>query len=286
VAQAYLFPGQGSQTQGMGATLFDSVENYAEFEPYVDEIMGYSLRELCLRNPDNALQQTRNTQPCLYVVNALHYWEQLAQHGDAQMFAGHSLGEYNALLAAGAFGFLDGLRLVRKRGELMSALQNGGMLAVVGIDPQQIQHVLEEEGEGAVDIANLNSPVQTILSGPVAALNALVPALEKSGAKMCIPLPVSAAFHSRYMQTVAEDFARYLRHFQFNPMTAPVIANASAQPYGDGDPDVTIKNLLVQQIPCAVEWMRSIRQMRAMGVSEFKEVGVGTVLTRLLGQIL
>jgi malonyl CoA-acyl carrier protein transacylase len=283
--QAYLFPGQGSQAQGMGAALFDTVERYAEFESNVDEIMGYSVRELCLENPDNALQLTRNTQPCLYVVNALHYWEQLEQHGDAQVFAGHSLGEYNALLAAGAFGFLDGLRLVRKRGELMSRLQDGGMLAVVGISQQQIQLVLEEEGGGSIDIANLNSQVQTILSGPVADLNAIVPAMEKAGAKVCIPLAVSAPFHSRYMLTVADDFARYLRHFRFNPLTAPVIANASAQPYGDGDPDVTIKNLLVQQIPGAVDWMRSIQQMRAMGVSVFREVGVGSVLTRLLGQI-
>jgi malonyl CoA-acyl carrier protein transacylase len=130
---AFVFPGQGSQKRGMGAGLFDEARQYAEVEKEVDAILGYSLRELCLEDPDNRLKETEFTQPCLYVVNALHYYKAVNQGARPDYLAGHSLGEYNALLAAGVFDFLTGLRLAQRRGELMSRAKNGGMAAVIGL---------------------------------------------------------------------------------------------------------------------------------------------------------
>src|SRR5262245_38807502 len=131
---AFVFPGQGSQKRGMGQGLFDESRQYAEVEKDVDTILGYSLRKLCLEDADNRLKETQFTQPCLYVVNALHYYKAVDQGARPAYLAGHSLGEYNALLAAGVFDFLTGLRLVQKRGELMSRAKNGGMAAVVGLE--------------------------------------------------------------------------------------------------------------------------------------------------------
>src|SRR5947209_5522982 len=145
---AFLFPGQGSQRRGMGQGLFDEVREYATVENEVDAILGYSLRKLCLENPDDRLKETQFTQPSLYVVNALHYYKALSQGTRPDYLAGHSLGEYNALLAAGVFDFLTGLRLVKKRGELMSQAKNGAMAAVIGLGVSIISKVIKENGLG------------------------------------------------------------------------------------------------------------------------------------------
>lgn len=282
---AFMFPGQGSQKKGMGQGLFDEVREYTASEKEVDAIVGYSMRTLCLEDPQNQLKETRYTQPSLYVVNALHYYKAIAQGARPAYLAGHSLGEYNALHAAGAFDFLTGLKLVQKRGELMSQARNGGMGAVIGLGASTIASVLKDSGLTTIDIANFNSPSQTVLSGPVEDIKRAGPLLEKAGARMFMPLQVSAAFHSRYVADAAAAFADFLAPMQFAAPKLPVIANTTGQPYPMENVSATIKSLLTKQITSSVQWTGSVRYLLGRGVTEFKELGPGNVLTRLVQQI-
>jgi malonyl CoA-acyl carrier protein transacylase len=282
---AFLFPGQGSQRRGMGQGLFDEVREYAAVEKDVDRILGYSLRKLCLEDPDNRLKETEFTQPSLYVVNALHYYKAVSQGTQPAYVAGHSLGEYNALLAAGVFDFLTGLRLVKKRGELMSQAKNGGMGAVIGLGALMIAKVIRESGLANIDVANFNSPSQTVVSGRVDDIRRAGPFFEKAGAQMYIPLQVSAAFHSRYMADAARAFADFLAPMSFAPSRIPVVANVTAQPYPTDKVSASVKSLLANQITHSVQWAQSIRFLIAQGVTQFSEMGPGNVLTRMVQQI-
>jgi malonyl CoA-acyl carrier protein transacylase len=282
---AFVFPGQGSQQRGMGKGLFDEVPEYAAVEEEVDSLLGYSLRKLCLEDPDNRLKETQFTQPCLYVVNALHYYKAVAQGRRPAYVAGHSVGEYNALLAAGAFDFLTGLRLTQRRGELMSRAKDGGMGAVVGLTAATVARVLEDHGLRTLDVANFNTPLQTVVSGPLADIARAGPLFEKAGAQLFVRLPVSAAFHSRYMADAAKVFADCLAPMSFAAPHIPVVANATAEPYPTTDPSRSVKSLLVTQITHSVQWTGSVRFMLDRGVTEFTEAGPGNVLTRLVQQI-
>jgi malonyl CoA-acyl carrier protein transacylase len=281
VKRAFVFPGQGSQKRGMGQDLFDKTPEFVGAEREIDAILGYSVRKLCIEDPHDQLKQTQFTQPCLYIVNALHWYQAVARGEQASHVAGHSLGEYNALLAAGVFDFLTGLRLVKRRGELMSQAKNGGMAAVVGLTSEQIQQLLREHELTGIDLANYNSPQQTVISCPVADIKRAEPVFTKGGARLYVQLPVSAAFHSRYMEPSARAFAEYLNPFTFGAPRVPIIANATAQPY---QPD-SIKALLAQQIDHSVMWTQSVRLLLQAGVGEFKELGPGNVLTQLVAQI-
>ncbi len=282
---AFVFPGQGSQKRGMGQGLFDEVSEYAAVEKDVDAILGYSMRELCLEDTDNRLKETQFTQPSLYVVNALHYYKAIAEGARPDYLAGHSLGEYNALLAAGVYDFLTGLRLVKKRGELMSLARNGGMGAVIGLSADVIARVIAEGGLTGIDVANFNSPAQTVVSGPVDEIKLVGPLFEAAGARMFMPLPVSAAFHSRYMADAAKEFAQFLAPLTFSAPNTPVVANVTAQLYPTGDASASTKSLLVDQITHSVQWTQSVRYLLARGVTQFSEMGPGNVLARLVQQI-
>lgn len=279
-----MFPGQGSQSRGMGGALFGEVPQYAGWEPEVDAILGYSMRKLCLEDPENVLGKTQYTQPALYVVNALHYLKEMSGRQRPKYLAGHSVGEYNALFAAGAFDFLTGLKLVHKRGELMSQAHNGGMGAVVGLTVEQIQAVLRENALDALDIANYNAPTQTVVSGPLEEIKRAGPLMEQAGAKLFVPLPVSAAFHSRYMKDAAADFDAFLAGFRFEPLAGQVLSNVTGMLYPAGDPGA-VRSLLVRQIASPVLWAPGVRYLVARGASSFKEIGPGNVLTRLVQQI-
>lgn len=281
---AFVFPGQGSQKRGMGQGLFDSVHVYGECERQVDELLGYSVRDLCIHDAKNHLKDTQYTQPSLYVVNALHYYDAIKSVRPVAV-AGHSLGEYNALLAAGVFDFLTGLRLVKKRGELMSRAKNGSMGAIVGLSADVVARVIADYDLSALDIANHNSPSQIVVAGPIDVIKRAGPIFENAGARMFVPLQVSAAFHSRYVREAAAEFAEFLSPLSFSVPQLAVVANVTAQPYPSLEVTESVKSLLVQQITGAVQWTRSIRFLMAQGIAEFKEIGPGNVLTRLVQQI-
>jgi malonyl CoA-acyl carrier protein transacylase len=280
MAKIFLFPGQGSQSLGMGKDLFP---RFREEVAAADEILGYSIEDLCLQGPEEKLNLTQHTQPALYVVNALTWKQKLEDGGEAPAFtAGHSLGEYNALLAAGVFDFATGLRLVRERGRLMGEARDGGMAAVVGLSRETIESVLGDNGLESLDIANLNAPDQTVLSGPKADIEKAKPIFEQAKARMYVPLKVSAAFHSRYMTPAAESFARFLEEFTFSTPSIPVIANVSARPYGNDD----ATGNLAGQINGPVRWTESMNYLLEQAPDgEFEETGPGKVLAGLLRKI-
>jgi malonyl CoA-acyl carrier protein transacylase len=282
---AFVFPGQGSQKRGMGQGLFDEVPEYAAIEEDVDAIVGYSMRQLCIEDADDRLKQTQFTQPSLYVANALHYYKAVSEGVRPTWLAGHSLGEYNALLAAGAFDFLTGLRLVKKRGELMAQARNGGMAAVIGLDAGKVAKVIQDRGLSTIDVANFNTPSQTVISGPVDDIKSAATFFDDAGAQMYIPLQVSAAFHSRYMADASKAFAEFLTPMTFATPKTPVVANATAEPYPTSNASESIKSLLVNQITKSVQWTRSIRFLVDQGVTQFTEIGPGNVLTRMVHQI-
>jgi malonyl CoA-acyl carrier protein transacylase len=281
---AFMFPGQGSEKRGMGEGLFD-LPQYSAVESQVNALLGYSLRELCLQDPSEQLSKTQFTQPALYTVNALHCYQAQNQGRQPAFVAGHSLGEYNALLVAGAFDYLTGLKLVQKRGELMSQAKDGGMAAVIGLEATAIAPLLAEHGLQSIDLANYNSPVQTVISGPVADIERAQPVLQQAGAKLYVRLKASAAFHSRYVKNAAAAYNEFLRGFSFNTLRLPVIANVTGEPYPSNDATTNVRSLLVKQISQSVYWTQSIRYLRTQGVTEFSELGPGNVLTKLLKQI-
>src|SRR5262245_24745852 len=163
---AFVFPGQGSQSLGMGQALFDTVPEYAAVESQIDALLGYSVRDVCLNGPDSRLKDTRYTQPCMFVVNALCYYDGLRKHGRPDAVAGHSLGEYNALMAAGAFDLLTGVRIVARRAELMAAAKDGGRVAVIGPSAAAVERLLAQPELSGLDVANYNTPAQTVIGGP------------------------------------------------------------------------------------------------------------------------
>jgi malonyl CoA-acyl carrier protein transacylase len=279
MAMVFMFPGQGSQSLGMGAGLF---ERYPDLVAEADAVLGYSIRELCLTDPDDKLKRTDYTQPALYVVDSLSYLAKVEDEKIRPDFViGHSLGEYAALYAAGAFDFTVGLKLVQKRGALMNAATGGGMAAILGMTGDAVASALAELGAGSIDVANFNAPGQTVISGPKADIETFAPQLKDKGARRAVILPVSGAFHSRYMKPAAEEFEAFLAGFSFNSLKTPCIANCSAQPYTDD----SIASNLVKQITSSVRWVETVKGLRARGADTFVEIGPGTVLSGLARQI-
>ena len=271
-----VFPGQGSQARGMGAGLFEA---FPQETAAADAVLGYSIQELCLENPEDRLNQTAFTQPAVYVVNALSYLQKQAAGAPTLDFlAGHSLGEYNALFAAGAFDFTTGLKLVQKRGALMAEVTGGAMAAVIDLSVEQIANVLRQAPYHTIDIANLNAPEQTVISGPQPAIEAVREPLQAAGARAIVPLKVSAAFHSRYMQATREFFAVFLESFDIADPKIPVIANIHARPYEPGE----VKTNLIEQITQPVRWVESVRWLLGQPDPQFEEIGPGTVLADLI----
>jgi len=277
VLEVHLFPGQGSQTKGMGRDLFP---RFPELTRQAGEILGYDIQEQCVRDPDRRLRRTEVTQPALYVVEALGHLAALEEGIRVPDFLlGHSLGEYVALYAGGAFDFATGLRLVQERGRLMSEATGGGMLAVSGLDPAAVRGVLDENGLPELDIANINAPAQVVLAGPADALERARTVLTPAGAR-CAPLNVSAPFHSRYMSAAADQFRSFAEGFTLIAPRIPVIANVDAQPYGDD-----VADRLCRQIAAPVRWTDSVRYLLARGRPVVREIGPGTVLTKLFTRL-
>jgi trans-AT polyketide synthase/acyltransferase/oxidoreductase domain-containing protein len=263
----------------MGADLFDRFDDWTN---QADRILGYSIRELCSVDPRGELGLTQFTQPALFVVNALS-WRERQQRGapPPDFLAGHSLGEYNALLAAGVFDFATGLELVKARGALMSRVSGGGMAAVIGLRPDDIEALLARTEAGRrLDIANYNAFDQTVIAGPQADLEAVRPDFESAGVRAFTPLKVSAPFHSRYMREAMAEFESVLDGFTFSPPTITVIANVTGRPY-PGD----VRPILARQIGSSVRWLDSMVWLLDQSVGTFEEVGPGNVLSKLLVRI-
>ncbi|MFL2922108.1 MAG: ACP S-malonyltransferase [Limisphaerales bacterium] len=275
----HVFPGQGSQKKGMGEGLF---EQFPDITAAANKVLGYSVQSLCLEDSDEQLNLTQFTQPALYTVNALTYLKNKQDTKRQPDFvAGHSLGEYNALLAAGVFDFETGLTLVQKRGALMAEAKGGGMAAVLGMNIKQIREVIQNSGSKEVSVANLNAPQQTVLTGSKEGILGIKSAFESAGAKRYIPLNVSGAFHSPFMEPARKEFETFLESFTFDSPTIPVISNVEAAPYpGDG-----VAELLAQQITSPVRWVETIQYLKKQFDPAFEEMGPGKVLRGLIRQI-
>lgn len=275
--KVFMFPGQGSQAKGMGGSLFDK---FKDLTNKADEILGYSIKDLCLNDPQNLLNKTQFTQPALYVVNALSYYEKTESEKSPDFVLGHSLGEYNALLASECFDFETGLRLVQKRGELMSQATNGGMVAILNAPKDEIMTILKENNLNGIDIANYNTSSQIVISGDSIQLEKAQPFFQ-GGNIAYIPLNTSGAFHSRFMRPASVLFKDYLSNFTFHDLKIPVISNISGLPYQKG----SIINNLSEQIVGSVLWRDSIKYLLQFENIEFEEVGYGDVLSKLVAKI-
>lgn len=287
---AFMFPGQGSQKVGMGRVWAEAVpEARAAFEE-ADEALGFPLSRLCWEGPEEELGLTENTQPALVATSiAIHRaLGVLAPELVPVAMAGHSLGEYSALVAAGALGFADALRLVRRRGQLMQEavpVGAGAMAAVIGMDPEAIAAVAADAAQGeCCAVANLNGPAQTVLAGHKGAIDRAVALAKERGARKATLLAVSAPFHSPLMRPAREGLAPLLAATSFHDPKTPVVSNVDAVPVASG---AAAREALERQIDSPVRWVESVRWMEeAAGVEVFVEVGSGNVLAGLTRRIV
>ena len=278
---AVVFPGQGSQSVGMLSDVIGEFPVAREALAQADESLGYSLSDLILNGPAEKLNSTNFTQPALVAVEVA-MWRALNGKIACDVMAGHSLGEYSALVCAGALDYSDALKLTRKRGELMQkAVPDGvgGMAAVLGMDDEFVEKICADCAQDqVVQAANYNSPGQLVVAGNKEAVERVVVACKEAGARRALILPVSGPFHSALMKPAAEDFAEYLSGFTINAPQVPVLQNASNK--FETDPDV-IRDNLIKQIDHAVRWTDGVTQLAANGVENVFEVGPGKVLTGL-----
>ena len=283
---AFLFPGQASQYPGMGRDLAEKYpESRAVFDA-ADSALGFSLFKLCCEGTEEALKQTENTQPAILTVSIAAY-RALENRGVTPDFAaGHSLGEYSAVVAAGGLDFAEAVKIVRGRGRYMQEAVpagEGAMAAILGLPPSEVAEVCKKAADHeVVSPANLNSPEQTVISGSAAAVKRAVEIASQSGAKRAVMLPVSAPFHCAMMAPAQERLEADLRAATFHALKFPVITNVDAEAVTTGD---EARDALIRQVTQPVRWLDSIHEMIEAGVTVFVEVGPGKVLSGLLRQI-
>ena len=286
---AFVFPGQGAQTIGMGQALAEAYPSARAVFDEVDDALGEKLSELIWSGEIEALTLTENAQPALMATSMAALAAMKAEGvglDRAAFVAGHSLGEYSALCAAGAVSLADTARLLRIRGRAMQAavpVGQGAMAAVLGLDAAAVEKVAEAAAQGDVcALANENDPTQNVISGDKAAIERAVVLAKEAGAKRALPLPVSAPFHCALMQPAADEMAKALEAVQFDNPAVPLVANVLA----DAESDATrIKALLVEQVTGRVRWRSSVEWMAAQGVTEFWEIGAGKALSGMIRRI-
>lgn len=278
----FVFPGQGAQYVGMGKALSEEFAPAKELLQKADDVLGFSLSKVMFEGPEEELKMTANTQPALFVSSMMVFEAIKAQGIPFDVVAGHSLGEYSAICAAGGFSFEDGLKLVRLRGTLMAEAGKthpGAMAAIIGVDEEKIQELCDAvKSSGVVVPANFNCPGQIVVSGEVAAVNALVENCSASGVR-AVPLSVSGAFHSPLMQSAQPGLAEAIAKTEFHDLQKPLIANVTASVVSSS---AEIRELLVRQLVSPVRWSQSMSYaIRELDVSRGVEVGVGHVLSGL-----
>ncbi len=277
---AFIFPGQGSQTVGMGKEFYDNYDIAKSMFKEADDALGYSIMDMCFNGPEESLKLTANTQPAILTISVIAA-AILREHGiEPEIVGGHSLGEYSALVSAGALKFADAVYLVNRRGTYMQEavpVGEGGMAAVIGLDRETIIDICVDitKNESLVQAVNFNCPGQVVVAGTTAGVNAAVDKLKQAGAKKCVNLPVSAPFHSRLMEPAAEKLAVELNKISVCDAKIPVVTNVTGKALTKA---ADIKDSLVKQAASPVKWEDCIQTMKGFGAQVYIEAGPGKVL--------
>lgn len=282
---AFVFPGQGSQYVEMGKDFYDNYEVARKYFDKANEILDIDLKKLCFEGPEDELTETQNTQPAIFTVSMIAYEILKAEGIEPKMVAGHSLGEYAALCSAGVFDFETGLKLVRKRGELMASAvsegSKGTMAAIIALKRDKIEEICSEV-DGVCELANINSPIQIVISGEEKAVHAAMEKADEAGAKKIVELNVSSAFHSQLMEPAKNKLEEYINTIEFNDPEVPVIANSTADFVKNREEIVAA---LKEQLTNPVRWVESMELMGENDIELALEVGPGRVLKSLMRRI-
>ena len=281
---AFVFPGQGSQSVGMGKDLYEHFPEARAVFDGADDALGEKLSRLCFEGPEDVLKLTANTQPAILTTSlAAHAVVSKRLSSAVAFLAGHSLGEYSALVASGTLSLSDAVRSVRARGRLMQdAVPEGvgAMAAVLGLAPEKVAQICEKVAQGEIlSPANYNSPEQTVIAGHARAVERATVPLKEAGAKRIVPLPVSAPFHCALMEPVKDPLAKVLAEVSFHPMLIPVFSNVEAKPNQRSE---SVARLLLEQVTAPVRWVETVEELERQGITDVVEVGPGKVLSGLV----
>ncbi|HVE71365.1 MAG TPA: ACP S-malonyltransferase [Thermoanaerobaculia bacterium] len=284
---AFVFPGQGSQYAGMGRDLFEAYPEARRVFHEIDDALGFEISKVCFEGPEDQLKLTENTQPAILAVSsAIH--AVLEEHGATKrdLVAGHSLGEYSAIVSVGGLTPPEAAKLVRARGKFMQEavpVGTGGMAALIGPTVEEASAICGEAAQGeVVSVANINAPGQIVIAGTKDGIDRAIAVAKSRGVRRALPLPVSAPFHCELMTPAAERLAPLLEEANFKDLWVALVSNVDASPIGTA---TAVRNALLRQVASPVRWVESVERMIAMGVKRFVEIGPGSVLTGLIKRI-
>jgi [acyl-carrier-protein] S-malonyltransferase len=284
---AFVFPGQGSQYAGMGADVADKYPAARRVFDSIDAALGFPISKLCFEGPEDQLKLTENTQPAILAVSsALH--AVLEEHGATRrdLVAGHSLGEYSAIVSVGGLSPAEAATIVRSRGRFMQEavpVGTGGMAALIGPTVEEARAICAEAAQGEiVSVANINAPGQIVIAGTKEGIDRAIEVAKQRGVRRALPLPVSAPFHCELMKPAADRLEPILNDAHFHDLWVALVSNVDASPIGTA---TAVRNALLRQVASPVRWVESVQRMISMGVKRFVEIGPGNVLTGLIKRI-